>query len=121
MDPRLDRLKQSLESAVEGMSSEQLSWHLPGKWSAAEVLEHLYLTYTGTTRGLEKVLTRGAPLATKPSMRQRLLTFVVVKLGHVPNGLEAPAVARPKGLPVEQVRNEMAGKARGDGRDDRAV
>ena len=57
MDPRLDALKQSLESAVDGMSSEQLSWHLPGKWSAAEVLEHLYLTYTGTTRGLEKVLT----------------------------------------------------------------
>ena len=41
MDSRLDTLKQSLESAMEGMSSEQLSWHLPGKWSAAEVLEHL--------------------------------------------------------------------------------
>ena len=45
MDPRLDRLKQSLDSAVEGMSSEELAWHLPGKWSAAQVLEHLYLTY----------------------------------------------------------------------------
>ena len=110
MDPRLEKLKQSLESTVEGMTSEQLSWHLPGKWSAAEVLEHLYLTYTGTTRGLEKVLARGAPLATKPSMKQRLLTFVAVKLGHIPGGLEAPAVARPKGLPVEQVRDEMRAK-----------
>ena len=107
MDSRLDKLKQSLESAVEGMTSDQLSWHLPGKWSAAEVLEHLYLTYTGTTRGLEKVLTRGAPLATKPSMRQRVLTFVVVRLGHVPGGLEAPARVQPRGLPVEQVRTEM--------------
>ena len=107
MDARLERLKQSLESAVEGMSSEQLSWHLPGKWSAAEVLEHLYLTYTGTTRGLEKVLTRGAPLATKPSMAQRALTFLVVRLGHVPAGLEAPARVQPKGLPPEQVRHEM--------------
>src|SRR5687768_15717926 len=110
MDPRLDSLKQSLESAVDGMSDEQLSWHLPGKWSAAEVLEHLYLTYTGTTRGLEKVLTRDAPLATKPSMRQRLLTFMVVRLGHVPGGLEAPARVQPRGLPVEQVRNEMRAK-----------
>ena len=107
MDPRLDRLKQSLEAAVEGMSSEQLSWYLPGKWSAAEVLEHLYLTYTGTTRGLEKVLTGGAPLATKPSMPQRMLTFLVVRLGHVPGGLEAPARVQPKGLPVEQVRSEI--------------
>ena len=39
MDSRLEALKENLESAVEGMSSEQLSWHLQGKWCAAEVLE----------------------------------------------------------------------------------
>src|SRR6267142_1232495 len=39
MDSRLEKLKEDLESAVEGMSSEQLNWHLPGKWCAAEVLE----------------------------------------------------------------------------------
>jgi hypothetical protein len=50
MDCGLDNLKQSLESAVEGMSSEQWRWHLPGKWCAAEVFAHLYLTYTGTIR-----------------------------------------------------------------------
>ena len=110
MDSRLDTLKQSLEAVVKGMSSEQLRWHLPGKWCAAEVLEHLYLTYTGTTRGLEKVITRGSPLATTPSIRQRMLTFVVVGLRHVPSGLEAPGLVRPKGLPVEQVRNEIWAK-----------
>ena len=31
MDARLHTLKHLLESAVEGMSTEQLSWHLPGK------------------------------------------------------------------------------------------
>jgi hypothetical protein len=41
MDFRLEKLKENLESAVEGKSSEQLSWHLPGKWCAAEVLEDL--------------------------------------------------------------------------------
>jgi Protein of unknown function (DUF1569) len=110
MDSRLDTLKQSLESAVEGMSSEQLSWHLPGKWSAAEVLEHLYLTYVGTIKGLEKVITRGAPLATKPSLAQRVLTFVVVRLGYMPSGREAPAMVHPRGLPAEQVRNEIWAK-----------
>jgi hypothetical protein len=110
MDSRLDTLKQSLESAVEGMSSEQLSWHLPGKWCAAEVLEHLYLTYVGTTKGLEKVITRGTPLATSPSMAQRLLTFVVVGLGYIPAGREAPGIVQPRGLPVEQVRNEIWAK-----------
>jgi hypothetical protein len=106
----LDTLKQLLESAVEGMSGEQLSWHPPGKWCAAEVLEHLYLTYTGTTRGLEKVIARGTPLATRPSMKQRLLTFLVVGVGYLPSGLEAPGIVKPKGMPVEQVRNEIWAK-----------
>jgi hypothetical protein len=110
MDSRLDTLKRSLESAVEGMSSEQLSWHLPGKWCAAEVLEHLFLTYTGTTRGFEKVIARGTPLATRPSLAQRVLTFVVVKLGYMPAGRKAPGMVQPKGLPVEHVRNEIWAK-----------
>jgi hypothetical protein len=110
MDSGLETLRENLESAVEGMSTEQLSWHLPGKWSAAEVLEHLYLSYTGTIKGFERVITRGRPLATRASMAQRLLTFVVVRLGHVPAGLHAPAVAQPRGVPAEQVRNEMGAK-----------
>ena len=110
MDSRLDKLKENLESAVEGMSSEQLSWHLPGKWCAAEVLEHLYLTYTGTITGFERVMRKGKPLASRASMAQRALTFVVVGLGHMPAGRKAPAMVQPKGLPVEQVRNEIGAK-----------
>ena len=110
MDSRLEKLKQSLDSAVEGMSSEQLSWHLPGKWCAAEVLEHLYLTYTGTITGFERVLRKGKPLATRASIAQRVLTFVVVGLGHMPAGRKAPAIVLPKGLPAEKVRNEIGAK-----------
>src|SRR6185503_21362535 len=107
MDSRLETLRRSLESAVEGMSGDQLRWHLPGKWCAAEVLEHLYLTYTGTTRGLEKVISGGTPLSTTPSMKQRVLTIVVTGLRYIPTGLEAPGIVRPKGLPAEQVRTEI--------------
>jgi len=110
MDSRLDKLKQSLESAVEGMSTEQWSWHPPNKWCAAEVLEHLYLTYTGTIKGFERVVTSGKPLATGASMTHRVRTLVVVGLGHMPAGVKAPAVAVPKGLPAEIVRNEFGAK-----------
>jgi hypothetical protein len=92
---------------VNGLSSEQLSWHLPGKWSASEVLEHLYLTYTGTIKGIERVITKGKPLATRASMVHRARTFVVVGLGYMPPGRQTPDVARPRGLPAEQVRNEI--------------
>ena len=110
MDSRLQKLKENLESAVEGMSREQLSWHLPGKWCVAEVLEHLYLTYTGTITGLERVMRKGKPLASRASMAHRVLTFVVVGLGHMPAGRKAPGIVQPKGLPVEQVRNEIGAK-----------
>ena len=110
MDYRLEKLKENLESAVEGMSSEQLSWHPPGKWCAAEVLEHLYLTYTGTIQGFERVMRKGKPLASRASMAHRVLTLVVVGLGHMPAGRKAPAMVLPKGLPVEKVRNEIGGK-----------
>jgi hypothetical protein len=105
MDCRLDKLKQSLESAVRDMSSDQWAWHLPGKWCAAEVLEHLYLTYTGTIKGFERVMARGKPLASRASMAQRVRALVVVGLGHMPGGVKAPVVAVPKGLPAETVRN----------------
>ncbi len=110
MDSRLEKLKENLESAVEGMSSEQLSWHLPGKWCAAELLEHLYLTYTGTIQGLERVMRKGKPLASRASMAQRVLTLVVVGLGHMSAGRKAPAMVVPKGLPPEQVRSEIGAK-----------
>ena len=110
MDSRLDKLKKSLQSAVEGMSSEQLSWHPPGKWCAAELLEHLYLTYTGTIKGFERVVSKGKPLASRASMAQRMLTLVVVGLGHMPAGRQAPAMVLPKGLPAEKVRNEIGAK-----------
>lgn len=110
MDPLLEKLKEDLESAVEGMSSEQLSWHIPGMWCAAEVLEHLYLSYTGTIKGFDLVVRRGKPLGTRASLTHRALCFVMVGLGHMPAGRKAPAVAEPKGLPVEKVRKEFGEK-----------
>ena len=110
MDVRLNKLKRSLESAVEGMSSEQWSWHPPGKWCAAQVLEHLYLTYTGTIKGFERVLAIGKPLGSSPSIKNRVKAFVVAGCGHMPAGVKAPAVVVPIGLPMEKVCAEFGAK-----------
>ena len=110
MDSRLHKLNESLQSAVEGMTSEQLSWHPPGKWCVVELLEHLYLTYTGTILGFERVVRKGKPLASRASMAQRMLTLVVVGLGRMPAGRKAPAMVMPKGLPAEEVRNDIGAK-----------
>lgn len=110
MDTYLETLKRALESAVEGMSSEQMSWHPPGKWCSAEVLEHLYLTYTGTIKGFERQLQSGQPTATPVSIRQRWRTLAVVGFGYLPTGRKAPPVTEPRGLPLEKVRHELPTK-----------
>jgi hypothetical protein len=55
VDPRLRRLQDEIAAIIDGLTAEQLSRHPPGKWCASEVLEHLYLTYTGTVKGFERV------------------------------------------------------------------
>jgi hypothetical protein len=107
MDSLLEELKQALESAIEGMPNEQMNWHPAGKWCAAEVLEHLYLTYTGTMRGFERVLESGKAMASPASMRQRLRTLVVLGFNHLPEGRKAPKPTVPRGLPPEKVRAEV--------------
>jgi hypothetical protein len=111
MDFYLQRLQDAIFSATEGMSAEMLAQHPEAdKWSAAEVLEHLYLTYTGTIRGFEKCLEAGKPLARVPTWKDRLRTMVVVRFGHLPEGRKAPKSAMPRGLAPEQVQSEFADK-----------
>ncbi len=103
MDPVLQRLQHTIQSEIADLSVERLRWHPPEKWCTAEVLEHLYLTYTGTIKGCERVLEAGKPLARATAWSDRAKTFVVVGLGYLPSGREAPSTARPKGLPAETV------------------
>jgi hypothetical protein len=110
VDSHLQRLQEEIAAAVAGLSAEQLSWHPPGKWCAAEILEHLYLSYTGTVKGFERVARAGKPLGSRQSWRQRRQTLIVVGLGYMPPGRQAPQVARPRGVPQETVLAEIGPK-----------
>ena len=112
MDPHLARLQDEIASTVENLSPEQLRQNRAGKWSAGEILEHLYLTYTGTTKGLGRVVEAGKPLATHSTWKQRAQRLVVLGFGYLPSGREAPPVARPRGIPAEQVVAEIGPKIR---------
>jgi hypothetical protein len=107
MGPHLKRLQEEIALAVAGLSAEQLSWHPPEKWCAAEVLEHLYLTYTGTTKGFERVVQAGKPLVSRGTFKQRVGAAMVLGFGYLPTGREAPLVARPRGVPREKVLAEI--------------
>ncbi len=101
----LERLRREIEDAVGDASASDLARAPAGKWSSAQILEHLFLTYQGTNRGLMKCLEKGSPLATRATLKDRFATLLVVNLGYMPNGRKAPERAVPRGMaPVEAQR-----------------
>jgi hypothetical protein len=107
MDSYLERLRQELEDAMAGATPARLGNGPAGKWTPAQVLEHLYLSYHHTTKGLAKCLETGTPLATACTMADRARTFVVVGIGYFPTGRTAPERAVPRGMPAEEVQRAL--------------
>lgn len=103
----LDRLQEEIAAATRGMTVQDLERHPPGKWSTAQVLEHLYLSYAGTARGLKRCLEEGRPLATTSTLSQRAQTLIVTRFSYMPTGRTAPKQATPRGMPAEQVVAEI--------------
>ena len=108
----LQSLDDALAVATRGMTSETL-FRRPkeGKWCTAEILEHLSLTYAGTTRVLDRVLQAGQPDARHLTLMDRVRTTVVLGFSHMPKGREAPAQVIPRGLPspdiVDSTRHKL--------------
>ena len=110
MDPHLQRLQDEVSTSIQGLSAKELSWHRPDKWCIAEILEHLYLTYTGTTKGFSRLLASDKAQGNAPTWGQRMRAFVVTRAGYFPNGVKSPPVAMPRGLPSEKAISEIASK-----------
>jgi hypothetical protein len=107
MDSRMARLQTEIDDAIRGLTPDQLSRQVKGKWSVAEILEHLSMTYTGTAKGLERCLQAGHTLASAPTLYHRFATFVLTGIGYFPEGRTAPKQATPKGSPAEKVVAEV--------------
>ena len=114
MDSYLERLQLAITSATRGMKVEDLGSRPQGypveKWSVAEILEHLYLTYTGTSKGFERCLQAGKPLVSPITLKQRARITVVTGLGYLPSGRKAPERSIPKGMPGDKVMAEIGSR-----------
>lgn len=108
MNAHLQRLKVAIDSATRDMSESDMTRRpSEGKWSVAEILEHLSLTYKGTAKNMERSLAAGKPLGGKPSLKQRLINVLVLDIGYLPTGRNSPEGAKPKGMPGDQVLSEI--------------
>src|SRR5215467_3571689 len=85
----------------------EMQWNcaLPGKWTNAQIFEHLLLTYTGTTKGLRRALDSGNVTHRKSTLPDRVRKFVVTKLGYMPGRRSAFKQILPNdGLSAESMR-----------------
>lgn len=104
MSEYIRRLQEAIASSICGMAREEMLRAPQGKWSTAEILEHLYLSYTGTLKGCERNLAAESLALPPQTWAQRFKTLAIVQLGYFPRtGIKAPAVVMPKGTPVEEV------------------
>ena len=102
MNPYLECSRDAIDTAAGGLTPEILVRKAEGRWSIAEILEHLMLAFTGNAASLEKALVSGELRASRPMLKQTLARILVVEIGYFPR-VEAPSGTRPTGvIPVER-------------------
>ena len=111
MDSYLQQTFDEIQRATAGISAEQLAWHPEGKWSPAEILEHLTLAFSRTAQGMERALNNDANPAPQRTMKQKVSVFVVTALGYLPEGRKAPKGTVPAGTnaadPVGEIIRQL--------------
>ncbi len=104
---KLLKLGEQLADAIHGMSAEDLARHPQGKWSSAEILDHLNLTYRGTIKNCQRCLAAGKSGATVDRHSKRWQRRVVILLGYLPTGRKSPPQALPRGTSITELTTEI--------------
>ncbi len=109
LPPKLAELAEGLEGTreatfamVSGLSEREFSWRPAGEWSVADILEHLILSETGTSKVIRKSLKGKA--GTLPPYPADDPVLAVREFPPAPGRVTAPESVRPAG----------PGRAKGD-------
>jgi hypothetical protein len=107
MHPYLEQARTILEEAVNGMRDDEMTAKRAGKWSPAEIVEHLALAFGATAAGMQHRLRTGEVECRRATMKDRVATLMVVTFGYIPTGREAPAYTVPSGVSAENALRSM--------------
>ena len=97
MHPDLDRCLAIVLDVTGGAGDEAKVRRDPAKWSVVEIVEHLTRAYSGTAKGFERCLEKGAALASRATLKQSVQQFALITLGFFPAGRQAPRHIIPTG------------------------
>jgi hypothetical protein len=99
MDAWLDRLQKEIEETTVELRDSDWNRAPKERWSSAQIMEHLGRTYGTTAKMLELGMGAGNPGVRAAKVSELLKKLLVVKLGVLPSGANAPAMVTPKGDP----------------------
>lgn len=92
----LHKLQRELADGLSGLTAEQAQMRVgPKKWSIQQIVEHLLLTYESTSNTFEARIKKGTATKASPSLKQRVMQYVVTTVGIFPKGRLAPERVRP--------------------------
>jgi hypothetical protein len=112
MNTDYSKIHEAIERTAASMSEEQLLRCPEGKWCASQILEHLLLAFSGTSRMMEKAIRENRPLGGRPSWKQRLASFIVADVGYFPERRQSPKQVVPTGTlggleALQKIRTEI--------------
>jgi hypothetical protein len=100
MDAWLDRLRKEITEITADLNDSDWTRAPTGRWSSAEIVEHLGRSYGTTAKMLElKMGVGGPPQIRAAKIREFLLKVLIVDLQIFPSGAKAPDMVIPKGEP----------------------
>lgn len=103
MHPHLQQALDAIDQATAGLPVERIARPVPGKWSVAEILDHLRLAFSFNAQALEKAIESGQLKARPPGATQWLARTCVIDVGYFPRA-RAPEQTTPSGsVPPGQI------------------
>ena len=101
MNPYLQSAFDAIDTVAGKLPGEVIVRPVEGKWSIAEILEHLTLAFEANARAMDKAVASGELRARQPRLRQTLGRMLVVDAGYFPR-VSAPETTRPTGIAPER-------------------
>jgi hypothetical protein len=103
----LNRLIEDIEASIAGLTEPELHAARAGKWTIADILEHLSITYVRSVKGMLATVLANGPRAARPTFEQRVSALLVTRIGYFPPGRKAPDFTRPRGRVFADVLSDI--------------
>lgn len=102
MELYLHKALDAIERTMAPLDVAAIARPIAGRWSIAQVLEHLTLAFGANADAIEKALGSGEVRGRSPGLAQRLGRRLVIDIGYFPR-VQAPERTRPIGsVPPER-------------------